>query len=456
MTLRSRLAVSLLIAVLAVGTSFGVLALRQHQVLTEQIDIQLVSTRDRLERAIEMLTPEGAMDLVPEPVRTSEAYVGSATADGTLTTVAEPVSQPELTPAIDPTLLDDLAGGPPATVDAATGSGQLRVVVSRFGDVFLVVGLSTEEVSAAMAQLGVTAAVCLGVLAVIAVAIVLWVDRMGLRPIRSVTRVADAVTAGRRAQRVAVRSPGTEAGRLGDAFNLMLDANEQAESRLRQFVADASHELRTPLTTLAGYTDLYVSGGLADEEKLDDAMRRINAEARRMTVLAEDLRRLAEMDEGRNLAMRPLEAGRLVADVVADAAVVQPARPLAWEAADSLWVRGDPDRLHQALAILVDNALCHTSDADAVTVSGRVAGDEVVLTVSDDGPGVAAEDLPHIFDRFYRADRGLSRPGGSGLGLPIAKAIVEAHHGHLTAYNRPDGGAAFEIRLPLATPHDAG
>lgn len=292
------------------------------------------------------------------------------------------------------------------------------------------------------------------------------VIRRGLRPLEQMTATASRISAGDLSSRVGVRDDGSEVGRLGRAFDTMLDqiqgafaaqqaalvAKDRSEAKLRQFVADASHELRTPLTTLRGYTELYRAGGLSEEEALAQAMARIGTESRRMSTLVEDLLLLARLDQGRPLRQEPVSLSELVNDAVADARAVEPERPISASVADGVVVRGDEDRLRQVVGNLLGNVRMHTSAGVAVDVSLAALDGAAVLAVADHGPGIGAEHAAHIFDRFYRADAGRSRErGGAGLGLSIASSVAGAHGGTIDYSETPGGGATFTLTLPLAS-----
>jgi len=288
------------------------------------------------------------------------------------------------------------------------------------------------------------AAILVGRLVVLAAVIAAgwWV----LRPLAEVTRIADAIVAGDRSRRVAVSVPGTEAAHLAQALNLMLDQQQATEDHLRRFIADASHELRTPVAAIAGFADLYPQGAIGAEQ-LDDVMRRIGQEASRMRRLVEDMLLLARLDEGRPLDRAPVDVASLIADAVLDASVSHPSRPLRVVGDANPTVVGDEARLRQVLAILVTNALTHTNGE--VTIALEAAGDQTVIEVSDEGPGLEPEALAHAFDRFWRGDAARER-GGAGLGLPIAGGIVEAHGGTITLTSSPSTGTQVRVVLPTA------
>ncbi len=220
--------------------------------------------------------------------------------------------------------------------------------------------------------------------------------------------------------------------------------------RQRDFVADAAHELRTPLAIMRGASELGLSAHSMDEQGA--ALEQVLAQNAHLTRLVEDLSTLARADSGAvDLARAPVDLSRLVAETVAGVGVLAEERGvrLAVEAAGVTPVVGDAVRLRQALLILLDNALKYTPDDGAITVSVTRQGGQVRLRVQDSGPGLAPEDLPHLFERFYRADKARGS-AGSGLGLSIGRWIAEAHGGRITAANAPERGALFTITLPLA------
>jgi two-component system OmpR family sensor kinase len=289
--------------------------------------------------------------------------------------------------------------------------------------------------------------------------------RRELRPLQSMARAAHEIAAGDLSRRVAPGAPGTEVGRLGAAFNGMVDSvsslladREASEDRMRQFVADASHELRTPVAAIRGYTDLYRAGALEEQDSVERAMERMGFESQRMGALVEDLLTLTQTDAD---AVRPVDAVDLVSvlrGVVDDAVVIDRSRT--WRltsTVEPVTVRGDRLRLHQLFANLLANVRTHTPPGTSTMVSVSVfhsmQGLVAVVNVMDNGPGVDAASLPRLFDRFFRVDKARSREqGGSGLGLSIVASIVRLHGGAVGASPTPGGGLTVTVQLPVATP----
>jgi two-component system, OmpR family, sensor kinase len=332
-------------------------------------------------------------------------------------------------------------------------------------DRFVALAAPMREVDAVTRQLVLNLAVVSAVVLGALLAIGWLVIRRELRPLERVTATADKISAGDLGQRVGDLREGAEVGRLAHAFDAMLDqiqaafaqqqqalaAQARSEGQLRQFVADASHELRTPLTALRGYADLYLAGGLPDDAAVEQAMRRIGTESRRMAELVEDLLLLARLDQGRPLERERVELSALVADALDDARAVEPSRPITARIEPEISITGDEHRLRQVVGNLLANVRVHTPPDAPVELTLARADGRVVLSVTDHGPGIDPAHAERIFDRFYRVDSGRSRDrGGSGLGLAIAAAIVSAHGGTIGHAPTPGGGATFTVRLPLA------
>jgi two-component system, OmpR family, sensor kinase len=286
-----------------------------------------------------------------------------------------------------------------------------------------------------------------------------------LRPVDRITETAEEIAGGAGteqslATRLDVPNTGDELARLATTFNLMLDRIQAAFTTQRRFIADASHELRTPLTAIRGNLDVLNRQASAQAASPDpdyvEALEDLRRESSRMGRLLEDLLTLARADATSSpdsLRLRACFVDQLAAEVLRTASTLARGQQLVLDAPSSVVTIGDPDRLQQLLLILIDNALLHTPPDGKVTISIRQTNDEAVIAVTDSGPGIATEHLPHLFDRFYRADDARARTsGGTGLGLAIAKAIVESHHGEVHVESELGKGSTFSVRLPIGEP----
>lgn len=373
-------------------------------------------------------------------------------------TTSESASPPDL----DAAEIRAAAGSAPFTTRSESGGLRYRVLVlerGRFGG-NVVVGLPLENVESAMRRLRFLEAGAFLVIVAVLGLVTSWVLRLGVRPLKEMTSTATAIGEGDLARRIPESTPGTEAGELGSALNQMLgriqmafDERTRAEARLRQFVSDASHELRTPVTTIRGYAELYRKGGLTDPKSLDDAMQRTEAEAVRMGELVEDLLRLARLDEGRPLRLTTVRFDSVIGDAARDFAVVDPSRPLHLTQASPVSAVADEALLRQVVANLLSNVRTHTPPGTRVELSAVRDGDDVVLTVADDGPGMSEEHAERAFERFYRADSSRDRhTGGSGLGLSIVAAVLDAHGGSAEMHSSAGTGTTVRLRFPVAGP----
>jgi len=269
-------------------------------------------------------------------------------------------------------------------------------------------------------------------------------------PLNRLRRAAHSVASGDLAQRVEIRS-GDEIAELGAAFNSMAENLERDEQLRREMTADIAHELRTPLSVIQGNLEAVLDGVYpADAEHIQPALDQAQLLAR----LVEDLRTLALAEAGQlSLERRSIDAVELIRRVVAsfEPKAADKHVTLSTHAPDSLLgVRADGQRVAQVLTNLLGNALRYTPQDGHVDVRLSTQDKSILVTVSDTGPGISAQDLPHVFDRFYRADKSRSREGGgSGLGLAIARSIVEAHGGRIWAESKPGQGTTIAFTLPV-------
>lgn len=360
--------------------------------------------------------------------------------------------------------------GDPHTVALPGGLGDYRVryATGKNGD--YLIGIPLTELQDALSTLVVVELSVTGAGLVAASLAGTVLVRVALRPLRRVATTAAQVSrlplhSGEVAldHRVpeAQANPRTEVGQVGAAINRMLDhvhsaldARQQSETRVRQFVADASHELRTPLASIRGYAELTRRGREECGPDTRHALGRIESEATRMTGLVEDLLLLARLDAGRPLSYESTDLSLLVVDAVSDARAAGPEHHWRLELPElpggdaAVRFSADGARLHQVLVNLLANARSHTPPGTTVTARLRVAAAQVTVEVEDDGPGIAPELLPCVFERFARGDASRSRHAGStGLGLAIVRAVTLAHGGEVSVDSAP-GRTLFAVRLP--------
>jgi two-component system, OmpR family, sensor kinase len=273
-----------------------------------------------------------------------------------------------------------------------------------------------------------------------------------LSPISTLTRSARAIAASRGFSRRVPepRHQQDELGRLAVTFNEMLQSLEDAYRLQQRFVADAAHELRAPLTAIQGNIQLLPRLGEMPEEDRAETIHFLDEEARRLSRLIVELLSLARADAGIELELRPIELDAVLLDTIGEFRLAAAEHQLVVESVEPLTIAGDPSRLKELAIILLDNAIKYTPEGGAVHVSARREYSDALLEVADTGIGIPSEALPHVFERFYRADVERRRDtGGTGLGLSIAKWIVDQHHGEITVDSIESEGTRVVVRLPL-------
>lgn len=289
---------------------------------------------------------------------------------------------------------------------------------------------------------GTTLALLLGVL----------LARTLTQPLQELTTATESIAAGDLGRQVSVRS-NDEIGKLAASFNTMSLRLKEANQLRKQMTADIAHDLRTPLSVILGYTEALHDGKLQGSSEMYEVLHR---QARHLSHLVDDLRTLSLADAGElslqkrtvspvSLIEQALKAHRGRAEEEQIQLSVDINRPL-----PKVYV--DPERIMQVLGNLISNALRHTKPEGEIRIQAKGENGHLQLSVVDTGGGIAAEDLPHVFERFYRADKTRAQEGESGLGLPIAKSIIEAHGGTISAQSQLGQGAVFTISLPTVLP----
>jgi heavy metal sensor kinase len=281
-----------------------------------------------------------------------------------------------------------------------------------------------------------------------------WLSRRALAPVDEITQTARKIGAQDLARRIIVHKSGDELERLADTLNGMLSRLEAAFQRITKFTADASHELRTPVSVMRASAEITLRKSRTPEE-YQEALGQILRESERMSQLIEQLLILARSDAGsavlpmvRTNLTQPLksacdQASRLAEEKNLAFTASLPHKPF--------WVQGDSPSLERLFLVLLDNAVKYTPKGGQIEVHLNTEDGFAVTSIRDTGIGVSADDLPHIFERFYRADPARTRDsGGSGLGLAIGTWIAQVHGGEIRVQSEPSRGSCFEVRLPLA------
>ena len=428
----------------------GALYLSLSRSLRQEMDLTLSTEAERLIAAIDF--GGGAVHLGEGPDNLRIGTVAALyDATGQRLLAYDPRQpQPPL-----PQALSTAAQGGQTFVTAALQDGTewrvLTTPVTQKGVqiAILQVGRPVAQVDATLRQLAVFLGLALPVTLLVASAGGMFLAGRALGPIDRITRAAAAIGAEDLSRRLNFRGR-DEVGRLAATFDRMLDRLDQAFRRQRQFTADASHELRTPLTMLASQVDVALARDRTPGE-YQELLASLREDAARMSRLVSELLTLARADAGQQLLNREeVDLAELAHNVVEamQPLAVQGGVGLTAQIRPQVGVLGDQTRLMQLLMNLVDNALRYTPPGGRVTVEAMAQAGWAELCVADTGVGIAAEHVPHLFERFYRADQSRARSdGGSGLGLAIAQWIAHAHGGHIGVESEFGRGSRFTVRI---------
>jgi two-component system, OmpR family, sensor kinase len=443
-----------------------------HTELIRRTDSSLRAQIQNAKVAIKVLSPEALLSLSKVDLIASDAAVITIAPTGKVvyTVPARISASKRVMPVVPALAVLKRQLGEGFTIPGVGGTPRFRAMAGEVGlGLTIVYATPLTAVDGTIADLRHDA-LLVTIVAVLLLALILWrVMAAATKPIDSMIDVAARIGDGDFTARLDPAELHGDAARLGVALNQMVTRIQSAfaetsasEAKLRRFVADASHELRTPLTSIRGYAQLLRIGAAGDDA--ETATRRIDSEATRMALLVDDLLFLARLDQGRPLERESVDVAAIVRELGADARLLDPERPIEVEVPEApVLVLGDEGRVRQLLTNLLANVRRHTGPRTRCTLRVRTINSDVLITVADNGEGMAADDAAHAFDRFYRADASRNRDsGGNGLGLAIAKAIVEAHGGEIELTSAVGAGTSVSVRLPgvrrevadeRATPH---
>lgn len=338
----------------------------------------------------------------------------------------------------------------------------LRKMVSLGGKWYRVeLGISLQEVQSTLTHLRSVLLACIPMLLALAAGGGWWLSRRALAPVDAMTREAHALSVDNLGARLRVPDTRDELARLADSWNGVLARLQSAVERVMRFTADASHELRTPVALIRTTAELSLRQQRSARE-YQDSLRQIENESQRMSQLLEDLLFLARFDAGNETSsklgaqVRDFDLREFAQSVCEGMKVLAGEHDvrLSYRALQHpVMVRGDTIALRRLIVLLTDNAIKYTSEGGAVEVWTGKHGADAILEVRDTGPGIAVNDLPHVFERFWRADKARTSGNGIGLGLALAQSIAQANGGRIEAESELNLGSTFRVVLPLAPEH---
>lgn len=280
---------------------------------------------------------------------------------------------------------------------------------------------------------------------------------MMLRPVRDMTRVASEISATNLSHRIDHQGPDDELKELADTFDSMIGRLETSFESQRRFVQYASHELRTPLAAIRTNIEVTEMDPEVSPEEYRDLLETVKAQTERLTRLSDDLLLLTSTESDAP-SLDPVEVGDLSMEAIGQLQALADLRgiSLAYDGEEECWALGQPDMLYRCVFNLIDNAIKYSEDGSSVRVRALTNGEHVTIAVQDTGPGIPLEHQGHVFDRFYRVDKGLSRKhGGSGLGLAIVRELIEAMGGSVSLQSTPGVGSTFTLRVCAAGTDEA-
>jgi signal transduction histidine kinase len=468
---RLTLGLGLVLGLVLIAFATGVYSLLARDLLNE-VDRSLAERADQVNNAVRLspgFAPRRGLRIeVPQPdsFTSADTFVQLLTLDGEFIGSSRNLADASL-PVSELDLASARSGD--QRYDRADLSGEhIRILNApltvRDQPIGLIqVARSLERVEQVLGQLRLIAGAGL-LIALGLSSLVVWLTtRSALRPLEQVMEISEAIgSSGDLARRVNSTTSQDEVGRLSRTFNRMISSLETSAQSLqaaydrvdtalnaqRRFVADASHELRTPLTTIRSNASLLSQYPQVTSEDRKAAITQISQEAERMSRLVTDLLTLARADAGLGLKFQPVALEPVIQDVLSQSRSLNGGNHIIEsriEPVGPVW--GDPDSLRQLVLILMENATKYTRPEGQIRVGLKQSAGWTILTVADNGAGIAVEDLPHIFQRFYRADRS-RKTGGTGLGLSIAQWIVEQHGATIRVASKPGQGSTFTVSFP--------
>ncbi|MTK10797.1 MAG: HAMP domain-containing histidine kinase [Clostridiaceae bacterium] len=273
-----------------------------------------------------------------------------------------------------------------------------------------------------------------------------------LSPVETMTKTVKEISINALDKRLDVRGSKNELKDLAKTFNDMLDRIQKSVDQQNQFVSDASHELRTPISVIQGYVNLLNRWGKNDKEILEESILAIKSESENMKDLVEQLLFLARGDKNtQKIEKQNFMLNELIQEILKETKLIDSAHQIENEYSQEVEINADRKLIKEAVRIFVDNSIKYTPEGGTIKLDSYKKDDKAIITIGDTGTGISSEDLPYIFDRFYRADKSRTKTsGGTGLGLAIAKWIIDNHNGIVDVWSKPDIGTIIKITLPIS------
>ncbi|KPU44768.1 signal transduction histidine-protein kinase ArlS [Oxobacter pfennigii] len=273
-----------------------------------------------------------------------------------------------------------------------------------------------------------------------------------LKPIETMTKTVENITINELGIRLDIRGSQDELKDLAKTFNNMLDRIQRSYEQQNQFVSDASHELRTPISVIQGYINLLDRWGKDDKNILEESISAIKSESENMKSLIEKLLFLARSDKNtQKIEKEEFYINELIDEIIKESRLIDDTHEIKSERNDTVTITADRKLLKEALRVFTDNSIKYTPQGGEIKINSGLQNSKLLISIEDNGIGISKEDLPHIFDRFYRVDKSRTKEtGGTGLGLAIAKWIIQKHNGQISVQSTVNKGTKIEIVLPVS------
>ena len=280
------------------------------------------------------------------------------------------------------------------------------------------------------------------------------VSRRLLAPIKAMTKTVQEISFNQLDRRLDVSGSKNELKDLAQTFNDMLDRIQISVEQQKRFVSDASHELRTPISVIQGYTNLLARWGKDDRKVLEESISALRSEALNMNHLIEELLFLAREDSGTlKINREEFKLSEIITEIIYETNLIDTSHIFINEKNEEFFIKADKKLLKEATRIFMDNSIKYTPIGGIIKLNCYLKNDKGIISIEDTGIGISKEDLPYIFTRFYRADKSRTKiTGGTGLGLTIAKLIIDNHNGKINVWSEFNKGTIFRIELPLSAP----